>query len=414
MRGYDEQMKRIYLDHASATPVDSGVSRVVAEALRKYTGNPSALHAEGKAARVALEGARTKIATVLAAHFDEIVFTSGATEANNMAISGVVQAARARGIERPHVVVSAIEHPSVLECVRAMEAEGTRVDYLVVDARGLIDTKELRKLITPETVLVSIMYANNEIGAIEPVREIAKEIRHARKVNQSAYPYFHTDAAQAGNYLDVNVLRLGVDMMTLSSGKTYGPRGIGALFIKRGVHMAPIMHGGEHERGRRPGTEPVAIAVGFAEVFAHAEKIKAKESARVAKLRDMLAEKILKKILGTSVNGDLANSLPNILNISFEGVESETLVLYLDAAGIAVSGKSACKSSSEEPSHVILAIGRVREERAGLPAVTSAQAGAVRFSLGRGTKREDIAYVAKELARIIPFLREARAQSDVT
>lgn len=413
---FSKKARRVYLDYASATPVDTEVLRVVLEALRKYSGNPSALHVEGKTARGALEEARAKIAAVLAAHPDEIVFTSGSTEANNMVILGVVQAARMGGVAKPHIIVSAIEHPSVLspakllsegksldgEVARALKKCGARVDYLSVDSRGLVDPKKLRKVVTSDTVLVSVMYANNEIGTVEPLVDIAKEIRHARKTNGSTYPYFHTDAAQAGNYLDINVARLGVDMMTLSSGKIYGPRGIGVLFVKRGVPLNPLIYGGEHEAGRRPGTESVALAVGFAQALAYAEKIKKKEAVRVAKLRNMLAEKILKNINGTSINGDISVALPNILNTSFNGVESEDLVLYLNAAGIAVSGKSACASSLEKPSHVILAIGKAGNERAG----------AVRFSLGRETKKKDIVRVAKELARIIPLLREAQAQSD--
>ncbi len=395
-------MKRIYLDNAAATPVDLMVLKVMTETTKKFPGNPSALHKEGVSARMALEGARGKIARVLSAHADEIVFTSGATEANNMALVGVVREARARGIKSPHIVVSVIEHPSVLEVARVMESDGVRVSYLSVDGRGVVDLKELRKLITPETVLVSVMYANNEIGTIEPVRDIAKEIRYARKANRSVYPYFHTDAVQAVNYLDINVLRLGVDLMPISSGKIYGPRGIGALFVKRGVNIPALLHGGAHEGSRRAGTEAVALAVGFGDALVLSEKIKIKESARVAKLRDLLAEKILKGISGTSVNGDLSHSLPNILNASFGGVESEALVIYLDAAGIAVSGKSACKSSSSGSSHVILAIGNAVDK----------ESGAIRFSLGRETKLEDIVRTVKELSRIVTLLRTTTLNGD--
>jgi cysteine desulfurase len=397
------KVRRVYLDYAAATPVSALAQKAVMETSKKFFGNPSAIHKEGKDARASLESARAVVAEALAARPDEIIFTSGATEANNTAFMGVVQSAGIRGLARPHIIISAIEHPSVLETVKALERYGMRVDYLSVDSRGLIDTKELRKLITPETVLVSVMYANNEIGTIEPITDIAREVRHARKMNGSAYPYFHTDASQAANYLDINVLRLGVDMMTISSGKTYGPRGIGALFVKRGVEMSPLMYGGEHEAGRRPGTESVALAQGFAVALAEARKMSVKEGKRVAKLRDALSTKILKKVSGTSVNGDLGYSLPNILNISFDGVESEALVLYLDAAGIAVSGKSACKSSSEGPSHVILAIGKASDN----------QSGAIRFSLGRDTKNVDIVRVANEVIRVVPLLREAREQSDL-
>lgn len=400
MAGYDVEMKRIYMDHAAATPVDDSVARAMNAVAKKYYANPSALYREGNEARVALEAARAKIAGILSAHTDEIVFTSGATEADNLALAGIVRAARARGITRPHIVISAIEHPAVLETARMLTGEHARVEILPVDRNGLVSARELRKRITPETVLVSVMYANNEIGTIQPIREVAKEMRHARKMYKSAYPYFHTDAAQAANYLDLNILRLGVDMMTLSSGKTYGPRGIGALFVKRGVNLVSLMYGGEHERGRRPGTESVALAHGFAEALALAEKIKVKETARVKKLRDALAEKILKKIPDVSVNGGLEYSLPNILNLSFEGVDSEALILYLNAAGIAVSGGSACKSGTSGKSHVILAMGED-------------DTGVIRFSLGRDTKSEDIARVVKELSRTIPLLRVAKKQSDL-
>lgn len=390
-KGYDVGMKRIYLDNAATTPVDMGVMSVVSATAKKFPGNPSALHKEGVAARQVLEGARVQIAGVLSAHADEVVFTSGATEANNMAIQGVVRAARVQGVAHPRIIVSAIEHPSVLEVTRALEHEGVLVDYLSVDPRGIVDLRELRKLITPETVLVSVMYANNEIGTVEPIRDIAKEIRHARKMNESSYPYFHTDAAQAANYLDLNTLSLGVDLTTLSSGKAYGPRGIGALYVKRGVILKPLIYGGDHEHGRRAGTESVALAAGFAEALTLAQKMKVKEFVRVQKLRDAFAKTILKKIPGSSINGDLATSLPNILNISIPDVDSEALVIYLDASGVAVSGKSACMSASGEPSHVLTAL---YSEQKGEKA-------SVRFSLGRDTKKQDLDYVIKILPGIL-------------
>lgn len=389
-------MKRIYLDHAAATPIDPGVLRVVSETLKKFPGNPSALHHEGVAARAVLERARLSVGEVLLTHPDEIVFTSGATEANNMAIMGVVQTARRSGIKNPHVIISAIEHPSVLRVARAFEVFGVRVERLAVNSDGIVDTKELRKLITPETVLVSVMYVNNEVGATQPIREIAKEVRHARKIHNSLYPLFHTDAAQAAPYCNLNVLQLGVDLMTLSSGKVYGPRGIGALFVRRGVPVTPLMYGGEHESGRRPGTESPALALGFAHALVYAETIKEKESKRLTKLRDALARQVLKKIPGSSLNGNPELSAPHIVNISIPDIESETLVLYLDAAGIAVSGRSACTSSSTEVSHVILALGKAGER----------EAGALRFSLGRATQAADITRVVKELERVTKLLKK--------
>lgn len=394
-------MKRIYLDNAAATPIDGDVLKLVTVTAKKYPGNPSALHREGVEARRVLESARTTIADSMGAHTDEIIFTSTATESNNMAIVGVVREAKAKGIITPHIIASTIEHPSVLEVLRALPQEGVRVDYVPVDSRGIVNLKELRKLITKDTILISIMYANNEIGVIEPIRDIAREVRHARKAFNSAYPYFHTDAAQATNYLDMNVARLGVDLMTISSGKIYGPRGIALLYVRRGTEMGAFMYGGSHEGRRRPGTEAVALAVGFAEALKLAEKIKPKESLRVIKLRNMLAEKILKKISGVEINGDLVHTLPNILNVSIDGCEGEALVIYLDAEGIAVSGRSACMSSENGPSHVILALGKAGES----------VAGAIRFSLGRETKQEDIKKVLHELPRIVELLRGNTTQA---
>lgn len=391
------------MDHAAATPTSPKAMRAVLDTMKKLHGNPSAIHREGRAAHAALEQARLEIAQVLAARSDEIIFTSGATESNNLAILGVVRDAFAKGIARPHIIVSAIEHPAVLETVRNLAKEKpVRVDYLGVDANGLVDVRELRKLISSQTVLVSIMYANNEIGTIEKVKDIAKEIRHARKINKSVYPFFHTDASQAANYLDINVLRLGVDLMTLSSSKTYGPRGVGILFAKRGVALSPIMYGGHHENDRRPGTESPALAVGFAAALKEAQAMSVRESKRIQTLRDLLAENVLKKVSGSSVNGELSQSLPNILNLLIEGVESDALVLYLDAKGIAVSGQSACKSSEDGPSHVIIAIGKAGIEGAG----------AIRFSLGRTTTREDIMRVVAELPPIILRLRSMSAHGD--
>jgi cysteine desulfurase len=245
---------------------------------------------------------------------------------------------------------------------------------------------------TPETVLVSVMYANNEIGTVEPIREIAKEVRRVRTANQSSYPYVHTDAAQATNYLDMNVLHLGVDFMTISSGKTYGPYGVGVLFVKRGGIIEPLSYGGSHEQGRRPGTEALPLVSALGEALVLAENMKKKETARVAKLRDMLVGKILKNVPDVTINGDLACVLPNMLSLAVSGVESEDLIIYLDARGIAVSGRSACTTFVDGPSHVILALGR-------------GETAAVRFSLGRQTSREDVLRVAGEFAEVVSFLR---------
>lgn len=388
-------MKRVYLDNAATTPVDKEVLKIVFETFKKYPGNPSALHREGVEARKVLESARRKIAEIFFAHPDEIIFTSTATESNNLAIMGVVEEARKNGVVKPHIIVSSIEHPAVLEVAKYLKGQGVSVDYLSVDGSGVIDVKELRGLIKPETVLISVMYANNEIGVIEPVREIAKEVRHARKIFNSVYPYFHTDAAQAVNYLNINVAQLGVDLMTVSSGKVYGPRGVALLYVRRGVQMSSLMYGGSHEMRRRPGTEPVSLVVGFARALEIVEKIKEKELVRLEKLRNTLADLLIKKITGSEINGNLAQTLPNILSISVDGCEGEALVIYLDAKGISVSGRSACTSSENGPSHVILALGKAQKEEKGV----------IRFSLGRDTKRDDIKKVVEELPRIVEFLK---------
>lgn len=393
--------KRIYLDNAAATPVDEKISKIVSSVAKEYFGNPSGLHLEGVSARKVLETARKSIADILGAHADEIIFTSTATESNNMAILGVVRSARLRGVLNPHIIVSAIEHPAVIEVARILEQEGVRVSYLPVDKNGIVDIKELRKKITADTVLVSVMYANNEIGVIEPVRDIAKEVRHARKTFNSVYPYFHTDAAQATNYLDMTVARLGVDLMTVSSGKIYGPRGVALLYARRGMRLSSMMFGGPHENFRRPGTEAVALVSGFVEALRITEKIKQKETRRVRELRNKLAETILRQIPGTEINGDLAVTLPNILSVSFDGCEGEALVIYLDARGIAVSGRSACTSSENGPSHVILALGKAQKEEKGV----------IRFSLGRDTKQGDIKNALQELVQVVNLLRSYKTNN---
>jgi len=424
-------MKRIYLDYAAATPVSRGVVHAMIDTIKNFSGNPSAIHQEGTKARVVLETARENIAKILVAYPNEIIFTSGATEANNLALHGVVKqwiggnrkptTYKSQPTTCPRIIISAIEHSSVVETARALEQEGIiMVDEIEVNSCGLIDPLMLRKLIKPETIVVSIMYANNEIGTIQPIHDIAKEVRHARKINKSIYPYFHTDAAQAANFLNLNVAQLGVDLMTLSSGKSYGPRGIGVLFVKRGINISPLIYGGGQENGIRSGTESPALATGFSVALKEAQTIKKKELVRIKKLRDLLATGILKKIIGVTINGDTefnlqpitynvqANyrSLPNILNISIDGVETDALVLYLDATGVAVSGQSACKSLDKSfeknVSHGIIKI----SEKLKVKSEKLKDMGIIRFSLGRETTRDHIKKVIIELTRIVELLRK--------
>lgn len=387
---------RIYLDHASTTPVDQSIIRTMAPYWSITAANPSALHRGGVAAKNALQEARKKVASILGGHADEIIWTSGGTESDNLAIIGTVRAAK-HFVSKPHVVTTVIEHAAVLESCRALEREGVSVTYVPVDATGIVSPKAIKAALRSNTVLVSVMYANNEIGTIQPIREIAKEIRHFKKHRAkqpkdeaALYPLFHTDAVQAANYLDISVARLGVDMLSLNGSKIYGPKGIGMLWKKRSVALEPMIYGGQQERGLRAGTENVPLAVGFVTALSLAEKMKIKETARLAKLRDYFFTRIAKEFPNAIINGDMKERLPNNVNVSFPGYESDFLIIELDACGIAVSGKSACKSADGEVSHVLYAI---RPDADGTE-------GSVRFSLGRSTKKADIDTVIKALKEI--------------
>lgn len=415
-------MKRIYLDHAATTPLDACVFVAMRPFLAKEFGNPSALYREGVVAQKAVREARKKIAQALFAHPDEIIFTGSGTESNNLAIRGTVRSVQEkiqenRAKKKPHIITSAIEHPSVLSVCQALEQEEVAVSYVGVDNNGIIKLDELKKSLRKETALVSVMYANNEIGTIQPIRGIAKIIRmwrkHHMRISNSLtrfagegsrshhnipFPYFHIDACQAVNYLPLHVEYLGVDLLTLNGSKIYGPKGVGALFVRRGVPIDPILYGGGQEYGLRPGTENVAGIVGLAEAVTVTERMKAKESKRLTKLRDDLIKAVFKKIPDTMLNGDQFARLPNNVNISIPGIESEHLIIELDAHGIAVSARSACKSMDEEGSHVIMALGR---ETAGTES-------GVRFTLGRSTTKKDIDYTVVVLSQLVKKLKNIK------
>lgn len=393
-----QKKRRIYLDHAAATPLDRGVLAAMEHYFTEEFGNPSALYREAVSAKKALLDARRTIAEILFAHADEIVFTGGGTEANNLAIRGVLNAARKNNFpanKKPHIITSVIEHPSVLAVCRALEQEGVDVSYIGVDRNGILDLDAFKKALRPETVLVSLMYANNEIGTIEPIREAGKIVRSWRKQHTASFPYIHTDACQAANYLSLHVERLGIDLMTLNGGKIYGPKGAGAFYVRRGVPIAPMIWGGGQERGIRSGTENVAGAVGLARALAVAEKMKEKESKRLSLLRDRLIASLLKNIPDAILNGDAKERLPNNVNISIPGIESEQLIIELDAKGVAASAKSACKSLDEEPSYVIMALGRD----------TQGTESGVRLTLGRNTTKNDINAVSKMLPELVKKIR---------
>jgi cysteine desulfurase len=391
--------KTIYLDHASATPVDKSVTKFTSRIERELFANPSAIHKDGVRVRKAIDDARSRIATLMYAHSDEIIFTGSGTEGNAIAILGVVNTYK--GTDLPHIITTEVEHPSVLENCRMLEMnKKAEVTYLKINEQGTINPKDLRDALKENTVLVSVMYANNEIGTIQPIREIAKEIRHHRKTIETNFPIFHTDACQAMNYLDIeNIDKLGVDLLTFNSSKIYGPKGIAVLYKKRGVDLDPIYTGGGQESGLRSGTENVVGIVAIAKAFEIACAMKEKESVRLVKLRDYAMNKLLtlSKASGYEIilNGDKENRLPNNVNISISGISSELLVIELDARGILVSERSACSSDDESGSHVIQALRKAQNiESSGVD-------GSLRISLGRSTKNSDIDNLVKSLQAIL-------------
>ena len=375
----------IYLDHAATTPVDPRVAAAMEPFWAYNFGNPASFHSYGLAAKKALEAARGSVAKIIGAQPSEIVFTGGGTESVNLALKGVARANKERG---RHIITSKIEHHAVLHSCEALEKEGFEVTYLDVDKYGLVDPADVERAIRPDTILISIMYANNEIGTIEPIAEIGA-IARKRDIP------FHTDACQAGGACELDVRRLNVDLMTLNGSKIYGPKGVGMLYIHKGVLIEPIIHGGGQEAGLRSGTENVPGIIGFAKALELAQASRQKECARLIKLRDRLVEGILKSIPDSFLNGHPTKRLPNNVNVTILNIEGESLVLQLDRAGIAASTGSACSSERLEPSHVLLAIGLPKE----------AAHGSLRLTLGHSNSDADVDYVLKTLPPIVERLR---------
>lgn len=358
--------------------------------------NAGSVHDFGVREKNKLETARMAVSKIVNAHTNEIVFTSGSTESNNLAILGLVQ-----NFKNPHIITTNIEHSSVLEVFRHLEKnKQAQVTYVSVESNGKVLSEKIKKVLTKDTVLVSVMYANNEIGTIQPVKEIVKEIRHYNKTNNTKI-YLHTDATQAINYLPINVEKLGVDLMSWNSAKIYGPKGVGALYVRRGTPISKIMFGGDQESGLRPGTENVSGAVAMAKAMTVAESIKEKELMRLTKLQDYFfikLEGLSKTILGSSlvVNGDRVQRLPNNINITIPNIPSDLLVIELSARGVMASAKSACKSGDGKASYVIQAVSPN----------TSETDGSIRFSLGRETSKSDIDYTVKALSQILIKLKK--------
>ncbi|MDI6883228.1 MAG: cysteine desulfurase family protein [Patescibacteria group bacterium] len=418
---------RIYLDYASTTPIDPKVLEEMLPYLKDDFGNPSSIHRFGQRAQMACDKARERVSCFLNCSSSEIVFTGSATEANNLAIFGIVKAAQKRGVERPHIITTQIEHHAVLEPCRQLEKEGVEVTYLPVGKEGIVKVCDVEKAIKENTVLVSIMYANNEIGTVQPIAEIANVIRNFRnpkseipiskprlrrgssiisgQIQNSKFkiPIFHTDAVQAVNYLNCDVQKLAVDLLTLSGHKIYGPKGVGALYIRQGTLIEPLIYGGGQEERLRSGTENVTAIVGLAAAIAEIKNQKGTNSfwkrakiKNLRKLRNKLIEGILKSIPGAKLNGSLKYRLPNNANFTIPGAEGESMVIALDQEGVACATGSACSSRSLEPSHVLLSLG-----------LSSEQAhSSLRLTLGRYTTEKEIDYLLEVLPKIVKRLRK--------
>ena len=379
-------MQRYYFDHNATTPVSPAVLAAMVPCLGEVYGNASSIHHFGQMAKQQLEQARRQAATLIHCGPQEIVFVSGGTEADNLALLGAVRAFNKRD---KHVVTTAIEHPAVLNTCAQLEREGVAVTYVPAGIDGVVEVDEVRRAVRSSTVLVSVMHANNELGTVQPIAEISR-------ITRAAGVALHVDGVQALGKLPVDVYALGVDLYSMSGHKIYAPKGVGALFVRKGALIGSILFGGHHERDRRPGTENVPGAVAFGHAAECAGSDLDAESARLAALRDRLEQGILARIDSAGVNGALANRTPNTTNIYFEGIEGEALVIALDLRGFAVSSGAACSSGAVEPSHVLLAIG-LPPERA---------RASIRFSLGRTNTAEQVDALIDAVAESVKHLRK--------
>lgn len=410
-----KKIKQIYFDHAATTYMDPRVVLAMQPYFSKTYGNPSSLYSEGVKASVALNNSRRAIAKILGALPENIIFTGSGTESDNLAIYGIARAhqqhgkpvshsaAQPFGSAAPsnsagkHIISSPIEHHAVLHPLEDLKKQGWEITYVKVDDKGVVNVEDVIKAIRPDTVLISIMYANNEMGAIEPIAEIGRKLLQYRKENNTIYPFFHTDACQAAGYLDLDVEKLHVDLMTINAGKIYGPKGVGALYTRRGVTLKPLILGGEQERNLRAGTENIAGIVGFAKALELAQANKIKEAKRLSDLVKYFWEKLQKQITGVKLNGPEIGSqrLANNLNVSFGNVEGEALLLYLDEYGIMCSTGSACTVKSLNQSHVLKAMG----------VAENISRGSLRFTFGHANTKKDIDYIMKYLPLIVNQIR---------
>jgi cysteine desulfurase len=384
-------MKRIYMDHSATTPLAPQVLEAMLPYFSEKFGNASSLHSFGLEAKEALEEGREKVAGLLGAHPEEIIFTSGGTESDNLALKGIAYRSREKELGN-HIITTTIEHPAILETCRKLEAQGFEITYLPVTKEGLVSLEILESAIKKETILISVMHANNEIGTIQPLEEIGKMAKEKDI-------YFHTDAVQTAGKIPIDVKKMELDLLSISAHKLYGPKGVGALYVKKGTRLDSIIQGGGHERNLRSGTENIPGIVGLARATELAKQDMMAESERLASLRDRLAGLVLDKIKDAWINGTMAKRLPSNLNFSFRYVEGESLLLFLDSKGIALSTGSACSSHKLEPSHVLMALGLRPEECHG----------SLRITMGKSNTEEDVDYVAKSIVEAVQRFRDISA-----
>ena len=386
-----KKIKKVYLDYAAATPVAPEVVSLVSKISTEFFGNPSSVHLFGLKAKEILEEARRKIAGELSVKSNEVIFTGSGTESVNLAVLGA-----ARFLKKGHIVTTNIEHVSVLRACRQLEREGFKVTYVAVEKNGIVDPKKIIQAVRPDTILVSVQYANNEIGTIQPIKEIVEKLKTIDKsaihLLKNFRLFFHTDACQAAEFLPIQPHSLGVDLLSLNGAKIYGPKGTACLYKKASVGLEPLIYGGSQEFGLRAGTENVALATGLALALEIAGKKRKAESARLNELRDWLVQEVLAKIPNSKLNGDIKNRLPNNANFSFKNLDGEMLMLALSQKSIAVSTGSACTTSETGQSHVMKAI----RNPVGW--------GNIRISLGRGTTKKDLTYFFKVLQKEVERL----------
>ncbi len=379
-------MKRIYLDYAATTPCDPQVLKAMEPYFFEKFGNPSSIHTEGQEAKRAIEDARERLASFLGAKPEEIIFTSGGTESNNFAVGGVAYAQAKKG---NHIITTSIEHHAIIEPCKLLEKRGFKVTYVSTDKYGLVSPDDIKKAITDKTILISVMHANNEIGTIEPIAEIGK-------ITRDKGICFHTDAVQTVGHIPVNVNDLNIDLLSLSAHKFYGPKGVGALYVRRGTRIERFLHGGDQEKGRRASTHNTPGIVGLGRAIELCKDKMQDEAKFQLRLRDKLIKEIPSRIPDVYLNGHPQQRLPNNVNFSIKYIEGESILLNLDMLGIAASTGSACTSTSLEPSHVLLAIGLSHE----------IAHGSLRLTLGRWTKEDDIDYLLEHLPGIAAKLRQ--------